>query len=185
MKPEQSLEIIQSMMAEAKHSFHKISPYFLIWGVLLSISGIAEHIIVYQLEKKEGFLVWMIMGVLGGILSMFYSKKDSKNQQVKNYYDTLYGYLWGAMGITLFLTIVLTVINKQNPTPFILLLTGIPTFVSGGIIKFKPLILGGIVFWIAGIIAFNIPNMYTGLLFSTAIILGYLVPGYILYNQEN
>lgn len=185
MKPEKSLEIIQSMMAEAKQSFHKMSPYFLIWGVVLSISGISEHVIVYQLNIKEGFIVWGILGSIGGLLSMLYSRKESKKHAVKNYYDVAYNYLWGGMGITLILTIFLTVFNKLNPTPFILLLTGLPTFVSGGLIKFKPLILGGFIFWIAGIIAFNVPTMYTGIVFSIAIILGYLIPGYILYNQEN
>ncbi|MBD81161.1 MAG: hypothetical protein CL840_19745 [Crocinitomicaceae bacterium] len=185
MKPEKSLEIIQSMMAEAKQSFHKVSPYFLIWGVLLVISGIAEHVIVYQMGLKQGYAVWGIMGVLGGVISMWYSRKESKKQKVKTYYDLSHNYLWGGFGITLFLVILLSVWNRQNPTPYVLLLTGLPTFVTGGIAKFNPLKVGGIVFWVAGILSFFVAKEFTGLVFSGAIFLGYLIPGYLLYKQES
>lgn len=184
MNPEKSLEIIQSMMTESKRSFHKVSPYFLIWGLLMSIAGITESIVVYKLDMKQGFAVWGVMGIVGGIISMIYSKRESKNQPAKNFHDIMYNYVWGGFGITLFLVIVLSVINKINPAPYILLLTGLPTFVTGGLAKHTPLKLGGFVFWIAGILAFLVSKEFSGIVFSLAILFGYLVPGYLLLKQE-
>lgn len=185
MNNDQSLALIQQMIAEAKQSFRKQSPYFLIWGVVLSISGIAEHLIVYKMGNVQGYLAWGVMGTLGGILSAIYSMRSGKNAPTSNFYDKAYGFVWGGFGITLILIILLSVLNKQNPTPYVLLATGLPTFVSGGLTKFLPLKLGGFVFWAAGALAFYVDNAQTGLLFSLAIILGYLIPGILLHRSES
>ncbi len=36
----------------------------------------------------------------------------------------------------------------------IIVLTGLPTFLTGQLIRFRPLILGGILFWVLGAISY-------------------------------
>ena len=69
--------------------------------------------------------------------------------------------------------------------PLILLLTAFATFLSGVTIKFKPLMMGGMVFWIAAIIGFTVAYETQLLIASAAIVLGYLVPGYLLKSKNN
>jgi hypothetical protein len=68
--------------------------------------------------------------------------------------------------------------------PLILLLVSIPTFVSGIILKFKPLIVGGILFWFFGLINFFVPLEYQNLIGALAMICGYLIPGYLLKGES-
>lgn len=184
MKTNESMQIILEMIENAKTAYHRISPYFLIWGVLLVISGVAEYIVVYQLKNNMGFAVWPIMGVVGGIISAVLSSKQKNKHSIKTYYDLAYSYLWGGFGILLFLIILLSVMHEINPTPFVLLITGLPTFVTGGMLKSFSLKFGAAVFWLSGSIAFFIPASYTGLLFSLAIVLGYILPGLQLRKNE-
>ena len=67
--------------------------------------------------------------------------------------------------------------------PYILLLAGFPTFVSGFIVKFRPLIFGGICFWIMALaVSFAGPSV-APLGMPLAVLTGYLIPGYLLKNK--
>ena len=80
--------------------------------------------------------------------------------------------------------LVCAVVNKINPIPLVLIITGLLTFVSGAITKFKPLQIGAFVFWISGAVAFFVPVELQSLVFCAAIGLGYLLPGILLKNNE-
>jgi hypothetical protein len=65
-----------------------------------------------------------------------------------------------------------------------LLITGIATTTTGLVIKFKPLILGGITFFIFSIAATFVSNEYISLIVCVAIICGYIIPGYFLKSAK-
>ena len=71
----------------------------------------------------------------------------------------------------------------ESVAPYILILAGFPTFVSGIHIKFRPLIFGGICFWImALVVSFGGPSI-APLGMPVAVLTGYLIPGYMLKNK--
>ena len=61
-----------------------------------------------------------------------------------------------------------------------LLIGGIATTTTGLAIKFKPLIFGGMSFFIFSIASTFVTNEYLALVVCAAIICGYLIPGYFL-----
>jgi hypothetical protein len=61
-----------------------------------------------------------------------------------------------------------------------LALYGMPTFLSGITLRFKPLIYGGIACWLLSIIACFTPYQFHLLLLGLAVIIAWIVPGYIL-----
>jgi hypothetical protein len=71
----------------------------------------------------------------------------------------------------------------ESVAPYILTLAGIPTFISGFIIKFKPLILGSITFWVFALIAYFAGPSAGQLAVPVAMLTGYLIPGYVLKNR--
>ncbi len=68
--------------------------------------------------------------------------------------------------------------------PVIILLAAVPTFLTGVILKFKPLYFGGMVFWILGVVLFFVSREDQFLIAAVAIALGYLVPGYMLKRSD-
>ena len=68
----------------------------------------------------------------------------------------------------------------------ITLLTGIPTFLTGRILRFRPLIAGGVIFWVAGI-AMHLTSdpMTLTVIYCGSMVFGYIIPGIMLKRQEN
>lgn len=58
-------------------------------------------------------------------------------------------YLWVGMGVSFFvLSMILSKVGCGSSVfPFFIMLYGLGTFISGKIIKFNPLVIGGIAAW--------------------------------------
>ncbi len=183
MEPTKSIEIIEGMLLESKKSLHRNSFYFLVWGFLLVPAGIAE----YYLQGKPLFMmIWPIVGMVGGVISMLYGRKESKRVGAETTGDRVTSYTWGAFLVTMFIGIGYTTYNGLSPHTIILLLAGMATFISGGISKFTPFVIGGILLQVAGIIcAFVLEPSYHSLVFSAGIFVGYVIPGILLRRSEN
>ena len=181
---DQGFTIINEMIHEAKLNLTSNSFYFLLWGWLMAFAGIGEYILQYVLHQRYFFIIWPIAGLLGGLSSMIYGNKNRSINGKVNFTDRAIASLWMSFVITLILIIVCAVKLHLSPNSFVMLLTGLPTFATGLMLRFKPLIWGGIVFWILGVVSFIIATEFSALLFSTAIIFGYLIPGYALKKVE-
>jgi low temperature requirement protein LtrA len=61
---------------------------------------------------------------------------------------------------------------------------GLATFISGAILRFSPLIIGAVVFWIAS----GISPLFSGvdflLVYAAVIFLGYVIPGLMLAKKS-
>jgi hypothetical protein len=52
------------------------------------------------------------------------------------------------------------------------------------VIKFKPLIFGGVAFWVFGVICFLVSGPWQFLVGAVAVFTGYLIPGMMLRNKK-
>lgn len=185
LTPEQSLATIEQMIADAKRSFHRNSFYFLLWGTLLIAAMIINYVMA-MMHNPIGSYAWGVMGILGGILSFVHGSREGRKQQVKTTMDRVIMWLWFAFVITMLTTMVgAGVAGYETPVGSIMILTGLPTFVSGQLMRFRPLILGGILFWVLGAICFFVDVRTMVILYIAAMLFGYIVPGYLLKRQED
>jgi hypothetical protein len=68
----------------------------------------------------------------------------------------------------------------QAAYPYLILLYGIGTFLSGVIFKFKPLKVGGIISWGIALVAFFVSFPIQLLLLALTTLVAYLIPGYLI-----
>ena len=136
MTPSQSLQLIQDMVRQAKQSFQKSNFYFLLWGVLFALAGVVDHLLMRSGVGLH-WVVWPVMGVLGGIISGVHGAREGRRQGAMTWMDRVQMRLWGSYTVTLVLLIVAAVSWGRDPNPFVLLLTGLPTFVTGALIRFR------------------------------------------------
>ena len=183
LTPEKSLDIINNMIQDAKRNYQAVNIYFLLWGTLLSLSGIADYILEHHIHMKQHWVVWIIQGVIGGIASGIIGKRQTEHA-TPTLIDRIITAIWSSFSILLALIIFTAVKFESNPAPYIMMVTGLPTLVTGYMIRFKPLVYGGVAFWIWGIIAVLWLPQYTAILFSLSIITGYLIPGFMLKQKE-
>lgn len=183
--PEQSLQLINKMITEVKQELHDNGFFFLFWGWLVFISAIANYTLM-KMESGYAYYVWPILMPLGGIITGVYSitRKKKSNKRVKTVIDRAMMYTWIAFGIALFIVLYSgSFLGFDKVYPFVLLVYGIGTFITGGIIKMKLLVFGGVVCWILAVIAFYASFDIQLLLLAAALVIAYIIPGHVINSN--
>lgn len=184
MTGEESLKIITEMINRTKVNILQGSFHLLFWGWLITVCSLSEWLITNLTHYAHPYYVWILV-IPGAFVSMIYGAVTGRKAKVHTYADILYMWTW--IGF-LFAAIVLFIVQSdrmENVTPYILLLAGFPTFLSGFIVKFKPLIAGGICFWVIAILVHFAGPSLALLGTPVAMLTGYLIPGYMLRNKVN
>jgi hypothetical protein len=189
---QESLAIIESMINKAKNQFSENGFVYLLWGWVVLVCSISQFILRYVAHYPKDYLVWMLTWVALAVQVVYYSRKG-KRLTVKTYTDEITGYVWLAFMIMLVLAGVLVNSTLQPAQEYIgviviLILYGMPTFLSGIILKFRPLIMGGLCCWLLSVLTVFLPHEFSILLISVAVIAAWIIPGYLLrsrYKKQN
>lgn len=182
MTGEESLKIITDMINKTKVNISQGSFHLLFWGWLILICSLSEYLLYSFTSFNNPWFVWLFV-IPGVFVSLIYGFKKGRKAKIHTYGDKLYMWTW--MGF-MFAAIVLFIIHSKSMNtiaPYILVLAGFPTFVSGFIIRFRPLIAGGITFWILAIVIHFAGPSIAPLGVPVAMLTGYLIPGYLLKNK--
>jgi hypothetical protein len=183
LSAEESLAIITSMISDAQGKVQRNSFFFLFWGWIVAVANIGFYILI-QAGVNHPYLIWVIT-IPAWIFTIVRMLQRRRERQAKSHFDSISMWLWMSFGVIIFTLVVFGSKINYQLNPVILIIASIPTFVSGIIVRFKPLIVGGIAFWIFGVIAFLVPFQTQPLIGGLAIICGYLIPGYMLkYKSE-
>lgn len=177
---QKSIEIIEDMIHKAKKQFSDDGFMLMLWGWLVFVAAIG-HYLLLQTHYEYPFITWGLMPV-GGIISAVWGIKQKK-KPYKSYTDSVMSYTWTAFGISLFIVLIMMDKLQLHTYPFVLILYAVPTFISGRVIKHKPLIFGAVSCWILSVISFFQPFDIQLLLLAVGIILAYIIPGHLLRKE--
>ena len=183
LSAEESLQIITSMINQAKGNVQKNSFYFLLWGWVVVIANLSIFAML-KLGFNHPYYAWFI-AIPAWLFTMIRSYRTGKKGTNLTHLAKTNIWLWVTFGITILIIIFFGFKINYQISPLILLICATPTFVSGIILRFNPLVIGGILFWIFGVIGFVVPFEYQTLIASIAITTGYLVPGYLLKFKKS
>jgi uncharacterized membrane protein len=184
MTGEESLRIITDMINKTKVSIRQGSFHLLFWGWLLIVCSLAAWLLAKYSAYAHPYYVWFLV-IPGAFVSMIYGFVNGRKEKVHTYANRLYMWTWIGFLIAATVLFIIQAKSMDNVTPYILLLAGFPTFLSGFIIRFKPLVFGGVCFWIVALLVnFAGPDL-APLGTPVAMLIGYLIPGYMLKNKVN
>lgn len=181
---QESLEVISRMIKTAQNDIEDNSFYYLFWGWLVFAASAANYVLI-QIGYIKPFLPWAILMPLGGVLTGIYSYFHTRKQKVRTYVDDVMKYVVIAFLVSLFTVLLFMSKLELFTYPLVMIIYAIWLFISGGAIKFRPLVYGGIINWIFGIAAFYVGFEMQLLLLAAAVFLGYIIPGYMLKNKFN
>ena len=186
---DQSLKLIDSMINKAKNQFSEKGILYLLWGWVILVCAVG-HFVLLQLDIfKHPEIIWSACWLVV-IFQVIYLVRIKKTATVRTYSDEIMGYVWLSFGIAMVLAgfIMGRAQLFEYMYPLFLVLYGIPTFLSGVIMRFKPLKIGGISCWVLAIISVFISSDYTLLLLAAAVAIAWIIPGYMLaakYKRQN
>ena len=178
---EDSFWLINEMILTAKHGLADDSFHYLLWGWLVFIASMTNYILMVVVKTEYNWLPWPVLMSLGGVIAVIYSIREKRNRKVKTYVDSFLGYTWTAVLVALFLTIFIG--GRLGVTavyPCILILYGIGLYISGRAFSFMPLVIGSTGCWLCAIIACFVSIDIQLVLVGLSVLLGYIIPGYIL-----
>jgi len=182
LSPQQSLDLIASMINQAKGNVRNNSFYFLLWGWIIVAANLGVYTLL-KIEYQNPYLIWLIV-IPGWIVSIMWGYKKSKVEQTKSHLDNVNTVVWISYGVfAITIPFFGQFINYQI-NPVILLVGGLCTFISGFIIRFNPSLVGGAVIFCSGLTSFFVHQEIQLLIAAVAIALGYLIPGYMLKSQH-
>ncbi|MFN0034632.1 MAG: hypothetical protein ACKVUS_06170 [Saprospiraceae bacterium] len=183
LTPQQSLRVIQETIDVAKRSFQENGFHFLLWGWLVVLASAAHWYLLVNRLHPHPEMAWAIMVVIGMPAALIREWLRSKKERSSNRIHEWYGLIWLGYGISMAISIPLAVRNGLSPVPFILVLTGFATFMSGSLLGFKPLVFGAATFWAGALWCFFLSPDQHLLAQAGCTVLGYLLPGYLLNHQ--
>lgn len=179
--PTESLAIIESMINKAKNNFSNDSFLYLLWGWVVFFCSITHFVLLKLMIIKHPEMIWMLTW-FAVIVQIIYLIKQKKKERVKTYADEVINFLWICFGISMFtITFIFARLNTWNVMfPIALMMYGFPTFLTGVIMKFNPLKIGGIICWLLSIAATFIQPIYALLFLAIAMLAAWIIPGYLL-----
>ncbi len=179
-----SLQLIESMINKAQNRFNENGHLYLLWGWVIFFCSIIHFVVDYWNIYDKPQLVWI--ATWGAVIyQMIYLARTKRKERVKTYTDEIIGYVWLVFVISMGL--MGYVAGKFGAWglmyPLFLILYGIPTFLSGAIIKFPPLQIGAVGCWILAIASTFVINQYQVLFLALAVLSAWIIPGYLLRSR--
>ena len=178
MTGEQSLEIIQQMIAQAKTNITDSGFGWLLWGTMIFLTCVSTYIFI-DIGSENIFLGWNIFGLITVIL-LTYDIIKHKKKQVRTYVDDLLKLVDIGFIICLF-TIIISINVAVSPNSgfgFFLMIFAFLMLIKGGVVKSNSLMIGAVVNWAGAIAIFiNKEFRYDMLIMAAAVLIGYIIPG--------
>ena len=189
MSETESMQLITSMINKAKNRFSETGMWYLFWGWIVIFCCLSQFIALYFFENQNAYYIWYLTWV-APIYQVIYMRRSKKVKRVKTYTGEIIGFVWFVYVICITLIIFLLIHIKaySGINPAVLIMYGMPTFLSGIILKFKSLRIGAICCWILSILAVLVVYEFQLLLVALAVFLAWIVPGYLLkakFKKEN
>ncbi len=181
LSEKESLLLISSMITQAKNYYYESGLGALLWGftnfICFVLVYLEETVTWFKLPFNPFYLMFITV-----ILQFYFDRKEKKYKQTVTFKNEACKYVWLTFAISV---LILTIAGGITDIgyivlPLLLLLFGIPTFLTGCITKFTPFVIGGIACWIFCIIAFFYKSNLTYLLVAAGAGVAWIVPGFIL-----
>ncbi len=188
----QSLLVIKEMIKVSKNKLKRDGILFIVWGWLFfykSIMGYVERkfLLTSQIQKLINYLEFVLL-IACVAFTIYYLLKQRK--KIQTYIGISLRYVWVSLFVCMVLVNlvqfnVLHSINFELQHPVFMVLMAFAVTVTGGILRYRLIIIGGVIFGALALTASYLKIQEQLLIESVAWITAFIIPGHILYaNRE-
>lgn len=201
LSQKESLDLIASMINKAKDACHDTGITAIMWGAVIAICSLVKLSEIH-FDYRLPFDIYLLT-FFAVVPHIYFTIREKKKRKVKAYGEAFFDYLWIGFGICVFLLVFITgstmdaykpIAEEYNKlsgsypgfkfyeyqSALFLMLYGLPTFVTGVGMKFKPMLIGGLICWVCCIITIYTPVKIDLLLVALSAISAWLIPGVIM-----
>ncbi len=158
--------------------------FLILWGTILFVFYgflyLAKQFPI--LEDLQYYLV--LLFPIGAVLSILFSRKTDKTDQPSTTNQRLFMYSWGGAILGVITWLANNVIYQADLyLALTVLLFGLASFITGGTVKFTPLMIGGLLTIIISAIIPAMELSFQYLLSAVGILCSCLIPGLMIGFQ--
>ncbi|MFA6261890.1 MAG: hypothetical protein WC760_10505 [Bacteroidia bacterium] len=188
MDEKSAISLIEQMIRDTKEEIRSNGFYFLVWGWLVFAAALANYYLLEYTAYVYHSLPWGIAIPAGIILTFVRSFYDRKNTVVraKSFVDTILKRTIIAFSISMFLVCLTMPAGSQWKAfyPTLMVIYAIWLYLSGSILRFKPLVFGAYMNWLAAAIGYLwVDHGIHLLLIAFAVLGGFIIPGTLLEKR--
>jgi hypothetical protein len=185
MTKEEQIKIINDAIIQTKYSLKPLGFNLLFWGILIISMSLFHYFFpeLIQLSYYSAAVYWISIPAIGMIYTTYYNIKT----RIKLGYETQLGrvikIIWGVFGLSWLSILAITIIQGVNsPTLDILFILAMVLIMTGLIIKFKNITIGGLLLLAFVVYNHASPGLNFLLMNVYGIAFGMLIPGVALYR---
>lgn len=200
----QSLTLITTMINKARNAYYDSGLASIMWGAVITICSLVKLAEIHFGFRLPVDIFWLTFVAV--IPQVFISIREKKNRKIRSYDDSAMDNIWLAFGISIFLLIHINISVFEGVAhlradyfassgtessfhygeyvfSYFLMLYGMPTFITGAMYRFKPMLFGGIFCWVCSIVAVYSPIRIDLLLTAFSSLFAWFIPGLILRRR--
>ena len=189
MESKEHIEIINQMINKTKEQLRPFSLNLIFWGALISIMSIIYFNVLYLFETDmHHILFWTIIPFLGMVFMTNYNIKKGREIGYETHLSRTIKIIWSTFGIAWVFIILLSSLQgfAGGTIQFLILFTSaICLLISGILIKYLPVTLGGISILLILTLSALIPEISYTYVNLFSLNLGFTIPGLFLYFHRS
>ena len=186
LSPEKQLELIEKTIDKAKENLSNYSFDFLFWGWLVLLTASFNFIgLLFTPLQHFSYLIWVVTPLLGGVYIANYHRKKAKKKRIVTHLEFFLGRLWIVLGSVMLLSGLLSFFIELKPLLLIPVIAGIGSLVSGLVLRFRLLTLGGLLLFCNPFLSQLLPPAWSMLLYGVIVFIAFAIPGYVLKSSFN
>ena len=146
MTKEEQLSIINDAIKQTKTNLKPLGYNLVFWGVVIISMSLFHYFFpqIVQYSYYSSVIYWVLIPVLGMFYTTYYNIKTGIKIGYETQLDRVIRIIWSVFGLAWIFTVGISLIYNVNPVQDILFLLGIVLVMSGLIIKFRNITVGGI-----------------------------------------
>ena len=184
MKTEEQIKLINDTINKTKEQLRPYGFNFIFWGLFLNVMSIIHYLFPSFIQQTDysATIYWVGLPLLGMIYMTRWNIKIEKKQGYETIMSRTIRFIWTVFGFGWLLIALSSIRLEFAVAPMILFLLGLVLTMTGMIIKFKPVTIGGMVLFVFVFNVFIDPDQNFLIVNMIGVTLGLLIPG-ILFSR--
>tara|TARA_B110000003_G_scaffold261440_1_gene283141 strand:- start:240 stop:821 length:582 start_codon:yes stop_codon:yes gene_type:complete len=186
MKEIEHLNLIRETINKTKDQIRPLSVNFIFWGILITLMSVIHYSFpsTIQMNSYSSLVFWTIFPLIGMAITIYYNKKIIDNRGFETHLSRVLKIIWVVFNISWLIIVFNSFIIKQNPALNILFLLGMTTLITGLIIRYKPVSLGGVFLMILYLFFSINPDFPIFIINILGMLFGMVIPGLFLFFEK-
>lgn len=186
MTKEEQLNIINDAIKQTKTNLKPLGYNLIFWSIVVISMSLFHYFFpqIVQYSYYSSQIYWVSIPILGMVYTTYYNIKTGNKVGYETQLDRAIRIIWGVFVFAWIFTVGISLLYNINPVQDILFLLAIVLIMTGLIIKFHNITIGGIGLLIFTVYTYYSPGLNLLLVNVIGISFGMLIPGLSLYFQK-